>query len=201
MSQNKSKKQDLRVVRTRKMLRDAMIALAIQKGFDAVTINDIVDLAMVNRATFYRHYQDKYDLVESYLDELYTELNAAPVPASGPEKPNPGLVKLFEHIRDNAPFYRAMLGPHGYSGFGERIRQLTEATLRARWQAAPPADMPTQMPMPMLLSYLSHASYGAVVWWLEEGVSHSPEQMARWLHQLTLAAFQTGLIPSPPRDR
>jgi hypothetical protein len=42
------------------------------------------------------------------------------------------------------------------------------------------------------LSYLSHASYGALVWWLEGDMAQSPEQMARWLHQLTVAAFQTG---------
>jgi len=191
MSHKYSENQDLRIVRTRKMLRDAMIALAIQKGFANITINDIVGLAMVNRATFYRHYQDKYDLVESYLDELYTELNAAPT-SPHPGEPNPGLVKLFEHIRENEAFYRAMLGPHGYSGFGERIRRLTEATLHARWQASPLAERPVQMPLPMVLSYLSHASYGALVWWLEDGMTHSPEQMARWLHQLTLAAFQAG---------
>jgi hypothetical protein len=83
-----------------------------------------------------------------------------------------------------------MLGPHGYSGFGERIRRLTEATLQARWLAYRPGERRTQAPLPMLLSYLSHASYGALVWWLESGLNHSPEQMARWLHQLTLAAFQ-----------
>jgi AcrR family transcriptional regulator len=192
MSQKQHSAQDLRVVRTRKMLRDAMITLVIQKGFTTVTVNDIVELAMVNRATFYRHYQDKYDLVESYLDELYTELNAAPAATPAPGEPNPGLVKLFEHIRDNAVFYRAMLGPHGYSRFGEHIRRLTEATLHARWQASPFAERRTQIPVPMLLSYLSHASYGALVWWLEEGMSHSPQQMARWLHHLTLAAFQVG---------
>jgi AcrR family transcriptional regulator len=192
MSQKQHVTQDLRVVRTRKMLRDAMITLAIQKGFATVTVNDIVELAMVNRATFYRHYQDKYDLVESYLDELYTELNAAPAATPAPGEPNPRLVKLFEHIRDNAPFYRAMLGPQGYSGFGEHIRRLTEATLHARWQASPLAERRTQIPMPMLLGYLSHASYGALVWWLEEGMSHSPQQIARWLHQLTLAVFQVG---------
>ena len=192
MSQKQFVNQDLRVTRTRKTLRDAMITLAIQKGFTAITVNDIVELAMVNRATFYRHYQDKYDLVESYLDELYAELNATPAPPPSPGEPNPGLVKLFGHIRDNAPFYRAMLGPHGYSGFGERIRRLTEATLHARWQASPLAQAHPQMPMPMLLGYLSHASYGALVWWLESGMNHSPEQMARWLHQLTLAAFQVG---------
>jgi hypothetical protein len=83
-----------------------------------------------------------------------------------------------------------MLGPHGYSGFGERIRRLTEATLRARMSASAWAEGRRHMPAPMLLSYLSHASYGALVWWLESGMTHSPEQMARWLHQLTLAAFQ-----------
>lgn len=187
MYQKYPENQDLRVTRTRKMLREAMITLAIQKGFANITINDIVELAMVNRATFYRHYQDKYDLVESYLDELYTDLNAAPAPPPSPAEPNPRLVKLFEHIRDHAPFYRAMLGPQGYSGFGERIRRLTEATLRARWEAA---EVRTRMPPPLLLNYLSHASYGAMVWWLEEGMSHPPEQVARWLHQLTLAVFQ-----------
>jgi AcrR family transcriptional regulator len=189
MSQKNSNNQDLRVTRTRKILRDAMIALAIQKGFANLTINDIVELAMVNRATFYRHYQDKYDLVESYLDELYAELNAAPAPLPSSGEPNPRLVKLFEHIRDHAPFYRAMLGPHGYSGFGERIRRLTEATLRARWESL---EGRSQMPSPLLLSYLSHAGYGALVWWLEEGMNYSPEQVARWLHQLTVAAFQVG---------
>lgn len=192
MSQKQSTNQDLRVKRTRKMLRDAMIALAIQKGFATVTINDIVELAMVNRATFYRHYQDKYDLVESYLDELYDELHAVPAAAPTPGEPNPQLVKLFEHIRDNASFYRAMLGPQGYSGFGERIRRLTEATLNVRWQAMMPVDRRPGMPLPMVLSYLSHASYGALVWWLEGGMTYSPEQMARWLFQLTLAAFQMG---------
>lgn len=188
MSQN----QDLRVIRTRKMLREAMIALTIQKGFKTVTVNDIVALAMVNRATFYRHYQDKYDLVESYLDELYAQLNPAPVSVPTPEEPNPRLVKLFEHIHDNAPFYRAMLGPQGYSGFGERIRRLTEASLRERWQAFSAAEGRPRIPEPMLLNYLSHASFGALVWWLEGERRDSPEQMARWLHQLTLAAFQAG---------
>jgi hypothetical protein len=80
-----------------------------------------------------------------------------------------------------------MLGPRGYSGFADRIRRLTEATLRARLATLAGG---ARLPPPMVLSYLSHASYGALVWWLEEGMSHSPEQMARWLHQLTLAAFQ-----------
>ena len=75
-------KIDLRVRRTRAALRDALIDLISEKGFDAVTVGDITERAMVNRATFYRHYQDKYVLVSSIfqdaVDTLIGELGPPP---------------------------------------------------------------------------------------------------------------------------
>lgn len=66
MSQNKPQNEDLRVRRTRKMLMQALIELTIEKGFAALTVQDIADRAMINRATFYRHYLDKYSLLDKY---------------------------------------------------------------------------------------------------------------------------------------
>ena len=59
---------DLRIRRTHKFLQEAMIELVIEKGFDAITVGDIAERAMINRATFYRHYQDKYDLVAKIFE-------------------------------------------------------------------------------------------------------------------------------------
>ena len=56
--------EDLRVRRTRKLLQQAFIECTIEKGFAALTVRDITERAMVNRSTFYRHYLDKYDLLE-----------------------------------------------------------------------------------------------------------------------------------------
>jgi AcrR family transcriptional regulator len=64
---------DLRVRRTRKLLKSALIELTIEKGFAAVTVQDIADRAMVNRATFYRHCLDKYDLLDQYMSAEPTE--------------------------------------------------------------------------------------------------------------------------------
>ena len=69
---------DLRVRRTHALLQKTLIDLIAEKGFDAVTVGDIAERAMVNRSTFYRHYPDKYALVtnifEDAVDQLVSEL-------------------------------------------------------------------------------------------------------------------------------
>src|SRR5712692_10072592 len=66
----KAKKLDRRVQRTRQLLQDALIAMVIEKGYDAVTIQDIIDRANVGRATFYAHFADKETLLHSRLEDL-----------------------------------------------------------------------------------------------------------------------------------
>ena len=124
MARNSEENEDLRVRRTRKLLLTALMELTIQKGFNSVTVKDICDNAMVNRATFYRHYTDKYDLLDQYMDELYELLDQSQGEPSFDRSDSPpaGLVRILEHLRGHADFYRAMLGPKGYPLFEERIR-------------------------------------------------------------------------------
>ena len=64
-----TKADDLRVIKTRKAIRAAFVSLLLEKGFAAITIQDIADRALVNRKTFYRHYADKYELAAQIVDE------------------------------------------------------------------------------------------------------------------------------------
>lgn len=75
---------DPRVRRTRKLLYDAFDSLLAEKGFEAVTVQDVASRATVNRATFYAHFQDKYHLVESRTRDLFQERLARGLPASSP---------------------------------------------------------------------------------------------------------------------
>src|SRR5258707_13037793 len=77
---------------------------------------------MVNRSTFYRHYLDKYDLLEQYLNEIY-ELTAS--------QDAPGPLNLLKHIQQLADFYRVMLGPKGDPLFAQRFRQNKETRFRS----------------------------------------------------------------------
>ena len=69
-----AKTPDRRVQRTRKLLQDALIALVLEKGYEAVTIQDIIDRANVGRSTFYAHFLDKQHLFLSGFEQLRQEL-------------------------------------------------------------------------------------------------------------------------------
>src|SRR5215468_11127196 len=95
---------DLRVQRTQKLILDALLDLTVEKGFSNVTVRDITQKAGINRATFYRHYQDKFDLLDRYTQAVYQLLDTSEVKpvkevADDSEKSPLGLVKLLEHIR------------------------------------------------------------------------------------------------------
>src|ERR1700687_5061514 len=114
--------KNLRVRRTQKLLREALIELIEERGFEALTIGEITERAMVSRAAFYRNYQDKYDLVEQIFEEAMSALLNA-VGEMGPEQHPPEVwVTFFEHIAKYERLYRALLGSKGSSWFVRKMR-------------------------------------------------------------------------------
>lgn len=65
---------DLRVKRTQKAIKQALLELIEEKGFERITVKDITDRAEISRNTFYLHYEDKYDLTNKMCDELMSKL-------------------------------------------------------------------------------------------------------------------------------
>jgi len=190
---------DLRVRRTRMALQKAMIELTVEKGFAGLTVGDICERAMVNRATFYRHYQDKYDLLERFMYAAYELTYAgeqAPAPrgsaASGGEQSASGLVKLLDHVRKFAGFYQVIIGPKGEPGFAHRVQEYIAQRLRTEAPEQRAHD-PRLLPLDLNLSYASHAGIGVIRWWVEHTEQYTPEQVATWLNQLTTASLSLSL--------
>ena len=198
MTQNR---EDLRVRRTRKLLQKALLEAASEKGFAHVTVSDITERAMVNRATFYRHYEDKYDLLTHYIEELSkmiesdegeTDLGTQSIQSQ--DTPPPGLVKLLQHIQSNADFYRVMLGKQGDPAFcAEAFRNYIEQGYRRILSGQASQSDPSRPPIDLTVSYILHAGMGAIVWWLESAQPCTPEQMAVWLYQLSWASINVSL--------
>ena len=201
MAHNTDVSEDLRVRRTRKLLQDALIELTIERGFSAVTVRDIAERAMVNRATFYRHYQDKYDLLNKYMDDLYAMLDTPDEPPTQvdiPEKPPAGLVRMLEHVQAHADFYRAMLGKRGDPEFAHRIRGYIEKRMRASTAAMTGQDQVNSPSFDLCLRYLSSAGVGAIEWWLENDLPYSPAQMASLAVRVSMADMRFFLSQSLP---
>src|SRR5262245_61916794 len=193
--------EDLRVRRTRKLLQKAMLEAASEKGFAQVTVSDITERAMVNRATFYRHYEDKYDLLTKYMEELSGLIeeegredylgNETVQPT---DTPPPGMIKVLRHIQANADFYRVMLGRQGDPAYcAQTFRNYIEHGYRriiSNQGSNPDSNRP---PISFTVSYMLSAGIGAIVWWLESSEQYTPEQIATWLYQLSRASIDASL--------
>src|SRR3954464_6284653 len=103
-------KENLRLRRTQKLLREALVELIEERGFDALTVGELTSRAMVSRAAFYRNYHDKYDLVEQIFEDVMSTLLGTIFNMGNEQHPPQVWVKFFEHIAEYARFYRAMLG-------------------------------------------------------------------------------------------
>ena len=195
---------DLRIRRTHKFLQEAIIELITEKGFDAITVGDIAERAMINRATFYRHYQDKYDLVANIFEETANELveNMKPFhkDTSSSETQNPPeiWIQFFEHVAEHGRLYRAMLGKNGSSWFAARMREYTikimlEQERGWKHQVEPGQQINSAMPPELPAMQLSHVLIGTVVWWLESEKSYTPRQVATWFHRFVFYGYLSAL--------
>jgi AcrR family transcriptional regulator len=192
--------EDLRIRRTRKLLLQSLIELTVEKGFGAITVRDITERAMVNRSTFYRHYLDKYDLLNQYFEELQAQISEAAQLAesasqTSSEKVPSGLLVLVRHVQEYADFYRVMLGQNGDQLFTQRFRQMAETRYRVLFARFGAGTDPNAPPIDMKLNYISCASIGAFLWWLENAQPCTPEQLATWLGQLSLTS--AGFVRKP----
>jgi AcrR family transcriptional regulator len=184
---------NLRVRRTQKLLRDALIELIEERGFDALTVGEITERAMVSRAAFYRNYQDKYDLVEQvFAEAMQALLNAVSEPETAH---SPQIwVRFFEHIAEYDRLYRALLGRKGSPWFVLKMRaslvdlvkEFGRLPLRLP-TAAPPIYPASDEFVPNLVATML---VEAITWWLEQGRPYLPQEIANRCVLLASAIFK-----------
>ena len=196
---------DPRVRRTHKLLQDALIDLTAERGFDAITVGDIAQRATVNRATFYRHYQDKYDLLEQIFREAMIQFIGELGPpgtvalATDPQNPPERWVRFFAHFAEHERLYTPLLGQKGSAWFVARMRDQFVAMLdereqrRARLAAARGKKLSGKMPRQVALTLASNLLMSTLAWWLESGRPYSPAQMASWFLDIAINGYVRAL--------
>ena len=115
------RRPDRRVRRTQEALREALVSLILEKGYEAITVGDIVDLANVGRSTFYAHFTDKDELLLRGLEQLHNSLDAADG-ASGPSL-FASARALYAHAGTERRLYRAIFGRLGGGPLPLRVEQ------------------------------------------------------------------------------
>jgi AcrR family transcriptional regulator len=173
---------DRRILRTRKMLWEALIALIEEKDFSEITIQDIADRANVNRVTFYLHYRDKQDLLVKSVEVILEELTSKTCPLIGEnfrlDIAPQGLTMVFQTIAENAKFYRNLLSAKGIPFLVDRLRKfLVELTIqRFRLVMAPENQAPISLEI--VAEYIAGSMIGLITWWLENDMPIPPKEFA-----------------------
>lgn len=184
---------DPRIKRTLNLIRDALISLIDEKGFDHITVQDITERAEINRATFYRHYQDKYDLLDKIVDEILDQFQSAfQLPSDFEvqhfvkdyDTPPDSFIRQFEQIANHFQFYKVMLGPKGLPGFSFRLESIIRDSLAHRSMIAQPLDSQVGIPREIIVRYVTSAHLGIIMYWLENDMPYTPTYMAKQLIRL-----------------
>ena len=187
------KAADRRVIRTKRMIRDALTELMEEKGFEGITVRDLTEKASINRGTFYLHYRDKYDLLEQSEEEIISGIgqlvnNIKPKEAvsfTRQDEPFPIILKLFEYFQENASFMKVILGPKGDAAFQGKMKELIKKTFFQKIAE----DLKIEemlVPVDYLISYVSSAHLGVIQHWLQSGMEKSPREMTLILTKMTL---------------
>lgn len=197
---------DRRVARTKKALREALLALVQEKGYDAVSVEEIARRADLGRATFYLHYRDKDDLLLDEFVELAKERVRAvsEIPLTdwiasaqgkGGEAPLP-LLQIFQHAAENADLYRVLVHRASATGFAERVRVIITDSMKAFLQAKVKSDalqIQPRVPLDLLGAYFSGALHTSLAWWLEQEHPPEPAKMARMFQEMFLPGARRAL--------
>src|SRR5262245_22836902 len=154
---------DLRVRRTHKLLWEALMAELAERPFEEITVRDICERAMVHRTTFYKHYADKYALLEQGMRQMYDALvaegHAAPSTFSV-DHPPPYFVRLFEHVAEHQQFYKLMLCGEGNGRFQKLVKDYVAEVAEARVREWIPANQPLAAPPAMHVQFVAGAVLG-----------------------------------------
>lgn len=129
-------KEDLRVTKTKRNLYQGLLAMMQEKAFEEIKVSDICNIALTNRSTFYDHFNDKYELLDSLFkdlqDELRIKLNENNISSNTKEYYITIIDLLFEHIHKNIDTYSAILKKNNNSIVMDMIYETIIKDVKAR---------------------------------------------------------------------
>lgn len=193
--------EDRRVRRTRRILHEALITLILSKGYERITVQDILDRADVGRSTFYAHYRDKDDLLLSSFtamrEDLRRELDfmRPDIPVTNPARP---AAIIFEHAYRHRRVYSALCGRPGGTLIQRHLHDHIHALLTDHLRphlAAAGCDLPPDL----VAEYYTTSVLGLLAWAVDHDFPRTPTWLAQAHRTLALPGLLT-VLGRPPAE-
>lgn len=167
---------DRRIRRTRRVLHEALVSLILEKGYERITVQELLDRADIVRSTFYAHFRDKDALLLSCFEDILAELHeAVAAMAAGPANPARPAEIIYEHAFRNRRVYRALCGRQGGTVVRRYLHRLVVELLRDHLS---PHLTTAALPAELVAEFYTSAVLGLLVWWIDQDFPHDPAWLA-----------------------
>ena len=184
---------DKRPQRTQQALRDALLELVVEPGYEKSSVQDILDRAGVGRATFYEYFRNKEDLLRRSLDQLREHLMQEWNSASrGGAQSRVALgfsLAFFRHVDGHRRLYRAIMGRESGVIVDRQMRRMLADLVKAEIVASGREDQ-DGVRTDLAAQYVVGALMSTVTWWLDRNVKLSPDEIDGAFRRMTLPALQ-----------
>ena len=178
---------DRRSLRTRGALRDAMLTLIGERGWDHFAVQDLCELANVGRSTFYSHYANKDALLVGGFASLQAALQQRARAGLGEARASveaPGSwcfsLGLIEHVHEQRKIFRSMIGRRSGHVVQQRFREMV---IRLVADELPPST--GSLPRQAAARWLAGAFVELLSWWVEQRAPLPPAELAALFEELS----------------
>ena len=174
--------KDRRIRRTQKLLGEALIAVALEKGYKNITIQDVTERADIGYRTYFRHYAGLdellMDVAQARLDEIYGILD---IPSADEEIDDPVRFfrqtgeTLFQHIQENQTNFSFLLLDNSLRFVLEPVMKRASEKVGENLQALPQKNISSDL----AANHIIASAFSLMRWWLKNDMPHSPERMGK----------------------
>ena len=183
-----ARRMDRRVQRTRKLLREALMVLILEEGYDAISIQDITDKANLGRATFYLHFKDKDELLLDVMDQFMADfLDQVPQfsQAQWRLEDTKAITKLFDFAADHYDLYRILIiGSGGITASRQLHRTIAENIKACIQKEIEEEDASPVIPAAFIANHFAGSLLATIYWWLDSDLQYTAEEMAEMFQKI-----------------
>ena len=177
-----ARRLDRRVQRTRKLLRESLMALILEEGYDAISIQDITDKGNLGRATFYLHFKDKDDLLLDVIDQ-FVETFLSQVPeicqSHWRMEDTKAIAKLFDFFAEHYDLYRILIiGSGGITASRQLHKKIAENIRECIQDEVQERDTTPVIPSEFIANYFAGSLLATIYWWLDNDLPYTVDEMA-----------------------
>lgn len=187
------KKKDRRVQRTRELLRSAMVSLIQEKGFEALTVQDIIDRANVGRSTFYSHFKGKDDLMKGSIDMLRSSLRRFQLQARSASREGHLFAfsrELFAHAEQHREAFSAMMGKQSGTVFQQHLHRMLATLMRDDLAMVRRRKNRDAIQIEAVVQFVVAGLIGLLVSWVVETRQLSVDEMDALFRRMAIPAAE-----------